>query len=76
MLALSTVGMDKVQVVLVADPTVEEMRTLVAFRGKAGELDIKWQGVPSEVNPSTSKDVALNVIKAIDNICSSVKLGV
>ena len=76
MLALVTVGMDRVQVSLVADPTAARMQTLVEFTGEAGDLSIEWKGVPSLLNPSTSKDVALNVIKAIKNICSSVKLGV
>ena len=76
MLALSTIGMDKVQVALVADPKAKRMQTLIEFKGEAGELIIHWKGVPSMLNPSTSMDVALNVIKAINNICSSVKLGV
>ena len=76
MLALTTVGMDQTKVALVADPNASTMQTTVEFKGEAGELIIRWKGVPSELNPSTSKDVALNVIKAINNICSSIKLGV
>ena len=68
--------MDKTKVALVADPNACTMQTTVEFKGEAGELIIRWKGVPSELNPSTSKDVALNVIKAINNICSSIKLGV
>ncbi len=76
LLALATVGLDRTKVALMADPTGSAMETMIAFNGEAGDLTVKWHGVPSAINPSTSKDVPLNVIKALRNICSPVKLGV
>jgi aspartate dehydrogenase len=76
MLALCTIGLDKVKVSLIADPDASSMQTDVTFRGNAGELKIQWHGIPSPRNPSTSIDVGLNIVKALNNICSSVKLGV
>jgi len=76
MLALATVGLDRVQVRLVADPARFSMHTWVAFEGAAGSLRVEWEGVPSESNPSTSADVPLSVVKAIRNLTSPVWLGV
>ena len=76
MLALSTVGLDNTHVALVADPVKTLMETKIAFDGDAGKVRITWQSSPSEHNPSTSRDVPLNVIKAIRNIVSPVVLGV
>ena len=76
MLALSTAGMDSTKVKLVADPTSMQMRTLIRFEGVAGNLHIEWHGVPSKINPSTSADVPLAVIKAIRNLTSTVCYGV
>jgi aspartate dehydrogenase len=76
MLALSTSGMDGTKVKLVADPVSMQMRTLIRFEGAAGNLRIEWHGVPSEINPSTSADVPLAVIKAVRNLTSTVCYGV
>jgi len=76
MLALSTAGMDSTKVKLVPDPTSMQMRTLIRFEGVAGNLHIEWHGVPSKINPSTSADVPLAVIKAIRNLTSTVCYGV
>jgi aspartate dehydrogenase len=76
MLALSTAGMDRTEVKLVADPTRKQMCTLIRFEGVAGKLLIEWHGVPSILNPSTSADVPLAVIKAIRNLTSTVCYGV
>lgn len=75
MLALSTSGLDKTEVKLVADPTSSQMHTRIAFHGAAGTLDIDWRGVPSEKNPSTSADVPLTVVKALRNLTSPVCYG-
>jgi aspartate dehydrogenase len=76
LLGLATIGMENLSVELVADPTISRMRTEIHFVGEAGELTITWQGEPTDINPSTSKDVALNVVKALKNLCSSVQIGV
>ena len=76
MLALSTIGLDAMQVRLIADPDATSMHTLIAFEGEAGEVHVEWRGVPSTGNPSTSADVPLSVIKAIRNLSSPVWFGV
>lgn len=75
MLALSTSGLDKTQVKLVADPLSYQMHTLIEFNGPAGTLRIEWSGMPSGKNPSTSVDVPLTVVMALRNLTSSVWYG-
>jgi len=74
-LALATVGLDEVQVRLVADPARGSMHTRVEFEGAAGRLHLEWEGTPSASNPSTSADVPLSVIKAIRNLTLPVCVG-
>ncbi|MDF1516273.1 MAG: DUF108 domain-containing protein [Anaerolineae bacterium] len=76
MLALSTIGMDATRVCLVADPQAPQMQTFIEFKGDAREVRVHWQDIPLALNPSTSRDVPLNVIKAIQNMTSPVALGV
>ena len=75
MLALVTAGLDATQVRLVADPTTDEMHTRIEFSSAAGSLNVDWQGVPSLLNPKTSADVPLNVIKALRNLSGAVAFG-
>lgn len=75
MLALVSAGLDATRVRLVADPRGRDMRTLIDFRSAAGALKVEWEGVPSDLNPKTSADVPLNVIKALRNLSGSVVYG-
>jgi hypothetical protein len=36
---------------------------------------VEWQGTPSRLNPSTSADVPLAVIKALRNLTGDVVMG-
>lgn len=75
MLALVGAGLDATRVRLVADPRSGDMHTLIEFRSAAGGLKLEWQGVPSALNPKTSADVPLNVIKALRNLTATVAYG-
>jgi aspartate dehydrogenase len=75
MLALSTAGLDHTKVKLVADPTSSEMHSIIDFVSGVGKLRVEWEGLPSEINPKTSADVPLTVIKAIRNLTSTVCYG-
>ncbi|MEO7405185.1 MAG: aspartate dehydrogenase domain-containing protein, partial [Burkholderiales bacterium] len=75
MLALATAGLNATRVHLVADPTSDEMHTLIEFASDAGRLKVDWTGVPSRLNQKTSADVPLNVIKALRNLSGQVVLG-
>lgn len=76
MLALATAGLDDTKVKLYADPINSIMNTNIEFDSSAGKLQVDWQGVPSPVNPSTSADVPLAIIKSIKNLASPISYGV
>lgn len=73
-LALATLGLDRVVVRLVADPTVPGPVVRVVFRGQAGELNIEVKGQP--LSQRTSRVVPLSVVKALRNLSSPVMVGV
>jgi aspartate dehydrogenase len=75
MLALTTAGLDNTRVKLVADPARVEMYTVIDFRSKVGNLRVEWNGVPSETNPKTSRDVPFTVIKALRNLTGTICYG-
>ena len=75
MLALATAGLDNTHVTLIADPTSDEMYSVIEFEGEGGRIMVERRGVPSKLNPSTSADVPLNIVKAIRNLSSTVYFG-
>ena len=75
MLALATAGLDATTVCLIAAPDPGEMHTSIDFDSTAGSLKLDWRGVPSVLNPKTSTDVPLNVIKALKNLYGPVCYG-
>lgn len=76
MLALSTIGLDKTQVRLVADPTSDQMHTRIEISSSAGTMKLDWYGMPSRLNASTSADVPLAVVKSLRNLSSTVFYGI
>jgi aspartate dehydrogenase len=76
MLALATVGLDNTKVRLVADPISPIMNTHIEFDSAVGKLQLSCQGIPSDINPSTSTVVPLSILKSIKNISSSINYGV
>ena len=75
MLALATVGLDRTEVRLIAEPHGDRMHTRIEFVGDAGSVTVEWQGTPSATNPSTSADVPLTVIKAIRDWTGDLVFG-
>lgn len=75
-LAITTAGLDAVEVTLMTYPGNANNTTQVEFEGPAGKLKIELEGAPSPTNPKTSYVVPLAVIKAIRNISSPMACGV
>merc|ERR1712232_788021 len=67
-LALGTVGLDKLQVQLVADPTVSGPTNKVTMRGGCGEISLEVKGKP--LSQRTSRVVPFSVLKALKNMSS------
>jgi aspartate dehydrogenase len=76
MLALCTAGMDNTRVHLVADPHATSMHMGVAFESPLGKLSMEWESEPTTLNPSTSVDVPMTVIKALKDLTNTVVYGV
>eukprot|EP00435_Cladocopium_sp_Y103_P017624 s3427_g4.t1 len=72
-LALGTVGLDKLQVRLVADPTVPGPTNRVTLKGRCGELSLEVRGKP--LSQRTSRIVPFSVLKALKNLSSPLSIG-
>eukprot|EP00438_Fugacium_kawagutii_P030190 Skav207276 [mRNA] locus=scaffold434:125857:126642:- [translate_table: standard] len=72
-LALGTVGLDKLQVRLVADPTVPGPTNRVTLKGSCGELTLEVRGKP--LSQRTSRIVPFSVLKALKNLSSPLSIG-
>ncbi|CAK9017085.1 L-aspartate dehydrogenase [Durusdinium trenchii] len=72
-LALGTVGLDRLQVRLVADPTVPGPTNKVTLEGSCGELTLEVRGRP--LSQRTSRIVPFSVLKALKNLASPVSIG-
>lgn len=73
-LGLGTVGLDRLMVRLVADPTVSGPMSRIKLRGKAGEIDIEVRG--AALSQRTSRIVPLSVVKALRNMSAPCVIGV
>eukprot|EP00536_Pseudo-nitzschia_multiseries_P012909 jgi/Psemu1/33479/gm1.33479_g len=75
MLALATVGLDRTETRLLADPRAKGNRIELSLRGAAGTIAIQVEATPSKTNPRTSAIVALSVVKAIRKLSCPVVVG-
>lgn len=73
-LALATVGLDRLAVRLIADPTVSGPTNSITFKGGCGEIAIQVKGKP--MTQRTSRVVPFSVVKALKNLSSPVVVGV
>lgn len=74
-LALATLGMERTQVELWADPGVTDNIHEVEAQGAAGHLVLKLQNQPDPDNPRTSLITAYSALRTILDRCSNVALA-
>jgi aspartate dehydrogenase len=74
-LALSTVGLDKLEFVLVSDPAVEANIHEIDAVGPAGHVHIVLENKPSPQNPKTSYLAALSIISALKRFSKNLMVG-
>jgi len=74
-LGLSTVGLDKLEFVLVSDPGLAQNVHEIEASGSAGEVHIVLRNVPSPGNPRTSYLAALSVISALRRFSQNLLVG-
>ena len=76
MFALTTAGLDRTMVRLMAVPGATGNTTQIEFEGEAGVAKVEVLGSPSPTNPKTSFAVPLSVVKALKNLTSETFQGV
>jgi len=63
--SLAGIGLDRTEVVMIADPTVARNIHIVTAEGAFGMLRFEIANVPSETNPRTGKLVAMSILHAL-----------
>jgi aspartate dehydrogenase len=63
--SLAGIGLDRTEVRVIADPTLDRNRHEVVAEGDFGRLRFEIENVPTEDNPRTGKLVAMSVVQAL-----------
>src|SRR5829696_2722239 len=63
--SLAGLGLDRTEVRVIADPSVEHNRHEVTAEGTFGSLRFEIQSLPTETNPRTSRIVAMSVVRTL-----------
>lgn len=74
-LSLAGIGFEKTKIRILADPGITHNTHEIQYRGEAGRLTMKFENLPSPVNPKTSYLACLSVVAALKNIRSSHRVG-
>jgi aspartate dehydrogenase len=65
--ALAGCGLDETQIVLVADPALQENVGRIEAEGKVGRIVVECRGPQASDNPKTSAVTAFSIVHAIQN---------
>ncbi|HEY7909649.1 MAG TPA: aspartate dehydrogenase [Thermomicrobiales bacterium] len=63
--SLAGIGLDRTEVCVLADPTIERNMHTVVAEGAFGRLQFDIQGIPTEENPRTGRLVAMSVMRTL-----------
>ncbi len=74
-LGLSTVGLDKLEFVLISDPALTQNVHEIEASGVAGDVHIVLRNAPSPDNPRTSYLAALSIISALRRFSQNLLVG-
>ena len=74
-LGLAGIGLDRTQVSVYADPSVDKNTHQVSARGYFGEFQLTLNNIPTETNPKTGRVTALSIIKTLRNLTSPLVIG-
>jgi aspartate dehydrogenase len=73
--SLAGIGLDRTEVCVVADPTLERNTHQVVAQGTFGELRFEIRGIPSDENPRTGRIVAMSVVNALRRLRAPLVIG-
>jgi len=74
-LSLAGIGIEKTEVEIVADPSIDKNIHEVEVEGEFGRFVTVVENVPSPSNPKTSYLAALSAIATLKGIVSNIKVG-
>lgn len=72
--ALAGIGPAATQITLIADPTASTNRHEIRARGAFGQLNVSIANNPLPGNPKSSAMAALNLIRAIENRITAIRI--
>ena len=73
--ALAGLGLDRTELVIVADPSIRTHRVEIEAEGAFGRFSFTEEVEPTADNPKTGKLVAMAVIKTVRQLASPVVIG-
>jgi aspartate dehydrogenase len=73
--SLAGIGLDRTQVRVIADPSVDRNRHEVVAEGAFGKLRFEIENVPTRENPRTGRLVAMSVVHALRRGRSALVIG-
>jgi aspartate dehydrogenase len=74
-LALAGIGFDRTRLEVVADPALRFNTHFIHVEGATGAIDIRFESVPSPVNPRTAMLACYSAIAAFREFASPVRYG-
>lgn len=74
-LSLAGVGIDKTNVILIADPAADKNTHTINISGKFGDAELTMSSNPLPENPKTSSLAALSVYATLERLAENVKIG-
>lgn len=73
--SLAGVGLDRTELVIIADPSLTSNQQEVVAEGAFGRLRFEIANVPTDENPRTGRLVAMSVVRALRDRASSLVVG-
>jgi aspartate dehydrogenase len=74
-ISLAGIGLDRTEVCVVADPTIDRNSHEVVAEGEFGELRFEIRNIPTDDNPRTGRLVAMSILHCLRRRSAAVVVG-